>query len=175
MIIALGSDHRGTEVRDHVRDVLEQSGHEVRLFTAPDGDGKSCDYPDVAHPVGRSVAGGETERGILICGSGIGMSISANKVTGVRAGLVHDEVGARMSLCVQDENPPYRYVSVEGPVTAIQSYTIDRDMLPMAQRYLGEKGGEAYVAPQRAGHSEADSIKVVVRPERWLTLDLNKA
>ena len=55
MIIALGSDHRGTEVRDHVRDVLEQSGHEVRLFTAPDGDGKSCDYPDVAHPVGRSV------------------------------------------------------------------------------------------------------------------------
>ena len=85
------------------------------------------------------------------------------------------EVGARMSLCVQDENPPYRYVSVEGPVTAIQSYTIDRDMLPMAQRYLGEKGGEAYVAPQRAGHSEADSIKVVVRPERWLTLDLNKA
>ena len=85
------------------------------------------------------------------------------------------EVGARMSLCVQDENPPYRYVSVEGPVTAIQSYTIDRDMLPMAQRYLGEKGGEAYVAPQRAGHGEADSIKVVMRPERWLTVDLNKA
>ncbi len=104
MIIALGSDHRGTEVRDHVRDVLEQSGHEVRLFTAPDGDGKSCDYPDVAHPVGRSVAGGETERGILICGSGIGMSISANKVTGVRAGLVHDEVGARMSRQHNDAN-----------------------------------------------------------------------
>jgi len=85
------------------------------------------------------------------------------------------EVGARVSLCVQDENTPYRYVSVEGPVTANQSYTIDRDFLPMAQRYLGEEGGQAYADSLPAGESAAAGVKVVVRPERWLTLDLNKA
>ena len=85
------------------------------------------------------------------------------------------DIGARVSLCVQDENPPYRYVNIEGPVTALEAYTIDRDFLPMAQRYLGEEGGQAYADSLPAGESETAGVKVVVRPERWLTLDLNKA
>jgi ribose 5-phosphate isomerase B len=104
MIISLGSDHRGEEVRDHVRDLLKLANHEVLLFAAPDGDGKSCDYPDVAHPVAAAVTDGKAERGILVCGSGIGMSIAANKVAGVRAALVHDEIGAQMSRQHNDAN-----------------------------------------------------------------------
>jgi ribose 5-phosphate isomerase B len=93
--IAIGSDHRGHEVRAHLEQVLGSQGHEVQIITA--GQGASCDYPDVAYPVAQAVAGGQVERGVLICGSGIGMSMCANKVKGIRAALVHDEVGADMS------------------------------------------------------------------------------
>jgi hypothetical protein len=84
------------------------------------------------------------------------------------------DIGARVSVCVQNETAPYRYVTVEGPVTAIEPYTVDRDILPMAKRYLGEKGGQAYAEQIRAGGSEGGGIKVVVHPERWLTVDYNK-
>jgi ribose 5-phosphate isomerase B len=63
-----------------------------------------CDYPDMAYPVATAVATGDAQRGILICGSGIGMSIAANKVKGVRAALVHDEIGAEMSRRHNDAN-----------------------------------------------------------------------
>ena len=95
MRIVIGSDHRGKDVCDHIRTPLEQAGHEVSAVRlSPGGD---SDYPDVAYPVAMAVATGEADRGILICGSGIGMSIAANKINGVRAALVHDEVGADMS------------------------------------------------------------------------------
>jgi hypothetical protein len=84
------------------------------------------------------------------------------------------DIGARVSLCVQNETAPYRYVTVEGPVMSIEPYGIDRDILPMATRYLGEKGGQNYAANLRAGDSEAGGVKVVVRPEHWLTVDYGK-
>jgi len=103
MKIVIGSDHRGAQVRDHLDQLLRQEGHEVQVVKAP-GNNKSCDYPDIAYSAAQAVASGHAERGILICGSGIGMSISANKVTGIRAALVHDEVGAVMSRQHNDAN-----------------------------------------------------------------------
>ena len=85
------------------------------------------------------------------------------------------DVGTRVSLCVQDETAPYRYVSVEGPVTEIGPYTIDNDTLPMATRYLGEKGAKTYADNLRAVGAEKGGVRVVVRPERWLTVDYGKS
>lgn len=95
MRILIGSDHRGADILDHIQGPLTRAGHEVETVAASPGN--SSDYPDVAYPVATAVANGEADRGILICGSGIGMSIAANKVDGVRAALVHDEVSADMS------------------------------------------------------------------------------
>ncbi len=95
MRIAIGADHRGREVRLHLVESLKKQGHEVLLMVIEDEG--SCDYPDIAYPVGQAVAKGDAELGILICGSGIGMCIAANKVKGVRAALIHDEIGADVS------------------------------------------------------------------------------
>lgn len=102
MKIALGSDHRGFDVVERVVTVLRDERCEVETMCACDG--RSCDYPDAAYPVATAVATGRCDRGILICGSGIGMSIAANKVKGVRAAVVHDEVGAEMSRRHNDAN-----------------------------------------------------------------------
>lgn len=102
MIIALGADHRGCDVSKHVAAKLQQAGHEVRIPIELQED--SVDYPDYAAAVGKLVGSGEAGRGVLICGSGIGMSIAANKVKGVRAALVSDELGARMSRAHNDAN-----------------------------------------------------------------------
>lgn len=95
MKIVIGSDHRGVEVRNHLDAPLREQGHEVETIAV--GSNGSCDYPDVAYAVALAVAGGAADRGILICGAGIGMSIAANKIDGIRAALVHDEIGADMS------------------------------------------------------------------------------
>lgn len=102
MKIALGSDHRGLEAAHALQKHLREAGHEVNVLGQCDGE--SCDYPDQAYLVGQSVGNGETERGILICGSGIGMAMAANKVPGVRAALVHDHHGAEMSRRHNDAN-----------------------------------------------------------------------
>ncbi len=102
MKIAIAADHRGTEVCEQLQQWLRQEGYEVvEMETC---QGKACDYPDYAYPVATAVAQGQIERGILICGTGIGMSISANKVKGVRAALVHDEIGADLSRRHNDAN-----------------------------------------------------------------------
>ena len=102
MKIALGADHRGSDVLLQIKEQLEQEGHEPSIEGACTQ--RSCDYPDMAFPVGKAVSDGRVERGILVCGSGIGMSIAANKVPGVRAALVHDEIGADMSRRHNDAN-----------------------------------------------------------------------
>ena len=104
MKIAVGADHRGTEVRAHLCDWLLQQGFEVILQTGAVSGEKACDYPDVAYAVAQAVVEGKADRGILICCSGIGMSMAANKVQGIRAALVHDEVGAEMSRRHNDAN-----------------------------------------------------------------------
>jgi ribose 5-phosphate isomerase B len=95
MKIAIASDHRGYEAKKKLLPVLKKLGHEVRDFGCEST--ASCDYVDLAAPAARAVAKGEAEVGILLEGSGIGMSITANKIKGIRAALIHDEVTARRS------------------------------------------------------------------------------
>ena len=102
MKIAIGSDHRGFDAKRRLAAVLRQMGHEV-LDVGPDGK-DSVDYPDFAFRVAEAVGKGEAPRGILICGTGIGMCIAANKVHGVRAAPCHDSITAEMSRRHNDAN-----------------------------------------------------------------------
>jgi ribose 5-phosphate isomerase B len=95
MTIALASDHAGFELKRELNERLRRLGHEIS-DCGPASDG-SCDYPDFARAVAELVAKGECARGVLVCGSGIGMAISANKTAGVRAVNVYDSVSARLS------------------------------------------------------------------------------
>mgnify|MGYP003624040694 CR=1 FL=1 len=79
---------------------------------------------------------------------------------------------SRCSLCVQTESPPYRYVSVEGPITAIEAVDVERDLRPLAHRYLGAAEGDRFVEQTREG--QAENILLRMRPERWLTADYAK-
>ena len=102
MRIALGSDHRGVDAVRKLQSHLVQAGHEVSLHG--DLDAASSDYPDVAWEVGREVSRHDADRGILICGSGIGVSMAANKIHDVRAALVYDASGAELSRRHNDAN-----------------------------------------------------------------------
>ncbi len=102
MKIALGADHRGAEAVGSLNTHLQAAGHDTTVLG--DCGGESCDYPDVAYLVGRAVAEGKVERGILICSNGIGVTIAANKVSGVRAALVYDQVNAERSRLHNDAN-----------------------------------------------------------------------
>lgn len=93
MKIAVGCDHRGYEAKRRLLASLQKLGHEITDFGC-DGSGP-VDYPDYAIPVARAVSTGEYDIGLLLDGSGIGMSVAANKVRGIRAALSHDEVTAR--------------------------------------------------------------------------------
>ena len=102
MRIALGADHRGATSIAALVDKLKHEGHEV-VFCA-DCPGQVCDYPERAYSVARTVASGQADAGILICGTGIGMSIAANKIKGIRAAVVHDELTAQLSKSHNDAN-----------------------------------------------------------------------
>jgi len=102
MRIVVGSDHRGNQVKQKIIDLLRRLGHEV-VDEGTDGSG-AIDYPDVAARVGSMVSKCEVDRGILICGTGIGMSIAANKFPGVRAAPCHDDLTAEMSRRHNDLN-----------------------------------------------------------------------
>lgn len=93
--IAIGSDHGGYLLKEEIKQCLAEKGISVQDFGTYST--KSCDYPDIAYAVGKAVAGGEHDKGILVCGTGIGISIAANKVPGVRAALCHDVFSAKAS------------------------------------------------------------------------------
>ena len=95
MRIAIGSDHRGYNAKEKIKAMLTSLGHEV-LDAGADSP-SSCDYPDAAYPTCKAVTSGGSDVGILLCGTGIGMSIAANKVRGIRAAVCHDELTAAMS------------------------------------------------------------------------------
>jgi nitroimidazol reductase NimA-like FMN-containing flavoprotein (pyridoxamine 5'-phosphate oxidase superfamily) len=78
----------------------------------------------------------------------------------------------RFSLCAQMETPPYKYVSVEGPIVAIEPANLERDRRPLAHRYFGVRAGDQYIERTRAGTDE--NMLVRMRPERWLTVDYGK-
>jgi ribose 5-phosphate isomerase B len=102
MRIAIGCDHRGFAVKQKLMELLARLKHEVIDVGA--NTGESIDYSDVACVVAEKVSRGEVDRGILICGTGIGMSIAANKLPGVRAAPCHDDLSAEMSRRHNDLN-----------------------------------------------------------------------
>ena len=104
MKIMIGSDHHGVQVRVDMSGLLRRLGHDVTDVGPTPGDPRPVDYPDIANVVACAVSRGEADRGILICGTGIGMSIVANKFPGVRAAPVIDEVTAEVSRRHNDLN-----------------------------------------------------------------------
>ena len=102
MRIAIGADHAGYELKEALRAELEALGDEVADFGTHSTE--SCDYPDIAIPLARAVAAGEHDLGVLICSNGVGPSVAANKVPGVRAALCHDVFSARRAREHVDAN-----------------------------------------------------------------------
>jgi ribose 5-phosphate isomerase B len=100
--VALSADHRGAASARQLADRLRSIGHEVLVMGSLTGD--ATDYPIQAHQVGRAVSDKRADLGVLICGTGIGMCIAANKVRGVRAALAHDELTAQISRTHNDAN-----------------------------------------------------------------------
>ncbi len=96
MLVVVGSDHAGFDLKHFVIDSLKQQGYQI-LDVGTDSTAP-VDYPDFAEKVGRAVLTGHAERGVLICGSGVGASVAANKLKGIRAGLCHDVYSAHQGV-----------------------------------------------------------------------------
>src|SRR5205823_9581904 len=132
MLVSLGSDHAGFELKQVLCRHLEQNGHQV--LDLGTNSTQPVDYPDYAEAVGRSVAEGQSERGLLICGSGVGASVAANKIPGIRAGLCHDTYSAHQGVEHDDMNVLVLGARVIGLATA-------RDLVTafLAARFSGEE------------------------------------
>lgn len=102
MKIAIGNDHAAVELKNEMVAYLQGLGHEVINFGTDSNE--SCNYPEFGEAVGRAVVAGEADCGVLICGTGIGISIAANKVKGVRAAVVSEPVSARLTKLHNDAN-----------------------------------------------------------------------
>lgn len=116
IIIAIGSDHGGFELKSELIKHLQAQNIEVKDFGCYNTD--SVDYPDIAEVVCGSVVSGECEKGILVCGTGIGMSIAANKIKGIRAALLNDTFSARMTAAHNNSNVIALGGRVVGPELA---------------------------------------------------------
>jgi len=116
-MIVIGSDHGGYALKVHILKYLDEKGYAYKDYGCYDD--KSVDYPDFALPVALAVAGGEAERGILICGTGIGIGIAANKVPGIRAALCHDTFSAHASREHNNANILTMGERVIGPGLAV--------------------------------------------------------
>lgn len=115
MKIAIGCDHGGITLKDSIVNYLEERGVQIEDFGTFGAD--SVDYPDFAYKVARSVADGKADKGILMCGTGIGISIAANKVNGIRCALCHNTETARLTAMHNDSN-----------ILAMGGRVIDADM-----------------------------------------------
>jgi len=116
--VAVACDHAGFPLKDTVMDAIRKAGHEVidlgTNSTAP------VDYPDIAEKLGRVIQRGEADRGVVICGSGVGAAVAANKMVGVRAGLCHDTYSARQCVEHDDVNVLSLGGRVIGPEVAVE-------------------------------------------------------
>ncbi|HET8947735.1 MAG TPA: RpiB/LacA/LacB family sugar-phosphate isomerase [Candidatus Polarisedimenticolia bacterium] len=122
MKLALACDHAGWEMKNCLAAYLRDRGHEVREVF-PDKYDPQDDYPDAAEALGRAVASKAVERGILICGSGVGACVAANKIRGVRAGLCHDTYSAHQGVEHDDVNVLCLGARVIGEATAQELVT----------------------------------------------------
>ncbi len=131
MKIAIGADHAGFELKEHVKARLVELKHEV-LDLGTDS-AAPVDYPDFAEAVGLAVRDGKAERGIVVCGSGVGASVAANKIPGVRAGLCHDYYSAHQGVEHDDVN-----VLVMGGRVIGESVALELVGAFLGARYSGE-------------------------------------
>ncbi len=113
MTVAVGADHAGYELKQRVAAYLRALGHEVLDLGADSAE--PSDYPDFAEAVGRAILEGRAERGVLLCGSGVGATVAANKLPGIRAGLCHDTYSARQGVEHDDMNVLVLGARVIGP------------------------------------------------------------
>jgi ribose 5-phosphate isomerase B len=137
MRVAVAFDHRGVKLRERVLDELAALHHDV-LDLGTDSDAERVDYPDKALELGLALRGGDAERGILICGSGVGASVAASKVPGIRAAICHDVYSAHQGVEHDDLN-----------VLCLGSEVIGGELaLDLVRAFLGAEfdGGERYAA-----------------------------
>lgn len=116
MKIAIGNDHTAVEMKNHIKKFLEERGHEVVNFGTDAAD--RCDYPVYGKKVAEAVASGACERGVLICGTGIGISLAANKVKGIRAAVCSESYSARLTRQHNNANIIAFGARVVGEATA---------------------------------------------------------
>jgi ribose 5-phosphate isomerase B len=118
MHVAVGADHAGFELKETLADLIEAFGHEVLDLGTTSS--KPVDYPDFAEAVSLAVLLGRAERGVLVCGSGVGACVAANKFPGIRAGLCHDTYSARQGVEHDDMNVLVLGARVIGPALAAE-------------------------------------------------------
>jgi ribose 5-phosphate isomerase B len=147
MKLVVGSDHAGYQLKVAIAEFLRSLGHEVLDVGA--FDEKASDYPDFAEKVGAAVLDGRSERGVLICGSGVGVSVAANKIPGIRAGMCHDTYSAHQGVEHDDINVLVMGSRVIGPALAQE----------LVKAFLGAKftGEERHV--RRLGKVKAIEAK----------------
>jgi ribose 5-phosphate isomerase B len=116
MRIAIAADHAGYPLKEQLRDVIGQLGHEVHDLGAYNAE--PSDYPDFAELVGECLMSGAADRGILICGSGIGVCVAANKMPGIRAGICHDTYSGHQGVEHDDMNVLVMGSRIVGPALA---------------------------------------------------------
>ena len=121
MKIAIGADHAGFPLKEEVRRFVESLGHEVIDLGAYNAE--PSDYPDFAEAVGRAMIAGRAERGILICGSGVGVNVAANKMPGIRACMCHDTYSAHQGVEHDDMNVLVMGARIIGPALAFDLVT----------------------------------------------------
>jgi ribose 5-phosphate isomerase B len=136
MKVAVAFDHRGVHLRDGVLETLRAGGHEV-VDLGTDTDAVRIDYPDKAREVGEAILKGRAERGVLVCGSGVGAAVAASKIRGIRAAICHDTYSAHQGVEHDDMNVLCLGSGIVGPSLAAE----------LVDAFLGARfdGGERYV------------------------------
>jgi ribose 5-phosphate isomerase B len=134
--VAVAFDHRGVRLRDVVMETLTAEGHEI-VDLGTHTDAHRVDYPDKAREIGDAVTSGSAERGVLVCGSGVGASVAACKIAGIRAAICHDAYSAHQGVEHDDMNILCLGSEVVGPSLAAE----------LVHAFLGARfdGGERYV------------------------------
>jgi len=148
MRVVIGADHAGFELKGIIIDRLTQAGHEV--LDVGTHSPEPVDYPDYARAVAEPILSGKTERGILVCGSGIGACVAANKLAGIRAGLCHDTYSARQGVDHDDMNVLCLGARVIGPELALELVSTF-----LAARFSGEERHRRRLAKIEALEREA--------------------
>ena len=148
MKLVLGADHGGFELKENIKEYLKEEGIEFTDYGTLTGD--RCDYPDVAKKVAEAIADGTFDRGILFCGTGIGIGIAANKVHGIRAALCHDTFSAEFCRRHNDANILTMGGRVIGPAWLEKSFVfscppaltaaVTLNALPKLPTWINEEG-----------------------------------